>query len=77
LSKVKYILNLVVGHFLPAGRSDLRPDHPTPGRSDLVPDHPATDVFLPRFSGKFEQGLFTPPLGLVLVLSKIEDSRLI
>jgi hypothetical protein len=51
-SKVKYILNLVVGYFLPAGRSDLRLDHPEPGRSDLEPDHPATDVFLPRFSGK-------------------------
>jgi hypothetical protein len=63
-SKVKYILNLVVGYFLPAGRSDLRPDHPPPGRSDpgldhlkpgrsdLEPDHPAADVFLPRFSGK-------------------------
>jgi hypothetical protein len=68
-SKVKYILNLVVGYFLPVGRSNLRPDHPTPGRSDLVPDHPAADVFLPRFSGKIRTRPIHPPLGLVLVLS--------
>jgi hypothetical protein len=73
-------LNLVVGYFLPAedptlGRIIRRPEDPTLGRIIWNPEHPTLSriirlltFFCQDFQEKFEQGLFTPPLGLVLVL---------
>jgi hypothetical protein len=58
------------------GRIIRRPEDPTLGRIIWNPEDPTLSriirpltFFCQDFQEKFEQGLFTPPLGLVLVLS--------